>query len=153
MEDIFDDIETTREGGFGQEVQRRIMMGTYALSAGYYDAYYLKAQKIRTIIRNEFNQVFKDVDALITPTAPTVAFNLGDVIDPLQMYLNDVFTQPANIAGLPSISIPCGISEGLPVGLQLMAAPLNDSNVLKLAYAYEQSTGWHDLKSPIAKGI
>tara|TARA_A100001037_G_scaffold306796_1_gene355680 strand:- start:46608 stop:48083 length:1476 start_codon:yes stop_codon:yes gene_type:complete len=153
LEDIFDDIETTREGGFGQEVQRRIMMGTYALSAGYYDAYYLKAQKIRTIIRNEFNQVFKDVDALITPTAPTVAFNLGDVIDPLQMYLNDVFTQPANIAGLPSISIPCGISEGLPVGLQLMAAPLNDSNVLKLAYAYEQSTGWHDLKSPIAKGI
>ena len=150
LEDIFDDIETTRQGGFGEEVKRRIMIGTYALSAGYYDAYYLKAQKIRTIIREEFNQVFKDVDALITPTSPTVAFKLGEVIDPLQMYLNDVFTQPANIAGLPSISIPCGISEGLPVGVQLMSSPMNDSTVLNLAYAFEQSTDWHDLKPEIS---
>ena len=150
LEDVFDDIETTRQGGFGEEVKRRIMIGTYALSAGYYDAYYLKAQKIRTIIREEFNQVFKDVDALITPTSPTVAFKLGEVIDPLQMYLNDVFTQPANIAGLPSISIPCGISEGLPVGVQLMASPMNDSTVLNLAYAFEQSTDWHDLKPEIS---
>ena len=150
LEDIFDDIETTRQGGFGEEVKRRIMIGTYALSAGYYDAYYLKAQKIRTIIREEFNQVFKDVDALITPTSPTVAFKLGEVIDPLQMYLNDIFTQPANIAGLPSISIPCGISEGLPVGVQLMASPMNDSTVLNLAYAFEQSTDWHDLKPEIS---
>jgi len=149
LEDIFDDIEATRQGGFGEEVKRRIMIGTYALSAGYYDAYYLKSQKIRTIIREEFNEVFKDVDALITPTSPTVAFKLGEVIDPLQMYLNDVFTQPANIAGLPSISIPCGISEGLPVGLQLMAAPMNDSTVLNLAYAFEQSTDWHNLKPQI----
>ena len=150
LEDIFDDIETTRQGGFGEEVKRRIMIGTYALSAGYYDAYYLKAQKIRTIIREEFNQVFKDVDALITPTSPTVAFKLGEVIDPLQMYLNDVFTQPANIAGLPSISIPCGISEGLPVGVQLMASPMNDGVVLNLANAFEQSTDWHDLKPEIS---
>ena len=150
LEDIFDDIETTRQGGFGEEVKRRIMIGTYALSAGYYDAYYLKAQKIRTIIREEFNEVFKGVDALITPTSPTVAFKLGEVIDPLQMYLNDVFTQPANIAGLPGISIPCGISEGLPVGLQLMASPMNDSIVLNLAYAFEQSTDWHHLKPQIS---
>lgn len=150
LEDIFDDIETTRQGGFGEEVKRRIMIGTYALSTGYYDAYYLKAQKIRTIIREEFNEVFKDVDALITATSPTVAFKLGEVIDPLQMYLNDVFTQPANIAGLPSISIPCGISEGLPVGLQLMASPMNDSTVLNLAYAFEQSTDWHNLKPQIS---
>lgn len=150
LEDIFDDIETTRQGGFGDEVKRRIMIGTYALSAGYYDAYYLKAQKIRTIIREEFNEVFKNVDALITPTSPTVAFKLGEVIDPLQMYLNDVFTQPANIAGLPSISIPCGISEGLPVGVQLMASPMNDGVVLNLANAFEQSTDWHDLKPEIS---
>ena len=150
MEDIFDDIETTRQGGFGDEVKRRIMIGTYALSAGYYDAYYLKAQKIRTIIREEFNEVFKNVDALITPTSPTVAFKLGEVIDPLQMYLNDVFTQPANIAGLPSISIPCGISEGLPVGVQLMSSPMNDGVVLNLANAFEQSTDWHDLKPEIS---
>ena len=150
LEDIFDDIETTRQGGFGDEVKRRIMIGTYALSAGYYDAYYLKAQKIRTIIREEFNEVFKNVDALITPTSPTVAFKLGEVIDPLQMYLNDVFTQPANIAGLPSISIPCGISEGLPVGVQLMSSPMNDGVVLNLANAFEQSTDWHDLKPEIS---
>ena len=131
--------------GFGPEVKRRIMLGAYALSAGYYDAFYLKAQKVRTLIRQEFEDVFKNVDVLAMPTSPTTAFRIGDKIDdPLQMYLNDIFTIPANIAGIPGISIPAGLVDGLPVGLQFMAGTLQEANLFKAAYAYEQATDWHN---------
>jgi aspartyl-tRNA(Asn)/glutamyl-tRNA(Gln) amidotransferase subunit A len=121
-------LENTRSNGFGPEVKRRIMLGAYALSAGYYDAFYLKAQKVRTQIRQEFEDVFKNVDVLAMPTSPTTAFRIGDKIDdPLQMYLNDIFTIPANIAGIPGISIPAGLVDGLPVGLQFMAGIVNMS--------------------------
>ena len=124
--------------GFGSEVKRRIMIGTYALSSGYYDAYYLKAQKVRTLISQEFNEVFKSYDILITPTSPTVAFKRGSkTSNPVEMYLSDVLTIPANIAGIPAISLPCGFDNGLPIGLQLMSAPLNESLLLKTAKSYE----------------
>jgi aspartyl-tRNA(Asn)/glutamyl-tRNA(Gln) amidotransferase subunit A len=138
-------LENTRSNGFGPEVKRRIMLGAYALSAGYYDAFYLKAQKVRTLIRQEFEDVFKNVDVLAMPTSPTTAFRIGDKIDdPLQMYLNDIFTIPANIAGIPGISIPAGLVDGLPVGLQFMAGTLQETNLFKAAYAYEQATDWHN---------
>ena len=138
-------LENTRSNGFGPEVKRRIMLGAYALSAGYYDAFYLKAQKVRTLIRQEFEDVFKNVDVLAMPTSPTTAFRIGDKIDdPLQMYLNDIFTIPANIAGIPGISIPAGLVDGLPVGLQFMAGTLQEANLFKAAYAYEQATDWHN---------
>jgi aspartyl-tRNA(Asn)/glutamyl-tRNA(Gln) amidotransferase subunit A len=137
-------LENTRSHGFGPEVKRRIMLGAYALSAGYYDAFYLKAQKVRTLIRQEFETVFKEVDVLAMPTSPTTAFSIGDKIDdPLQMYLNDIFTIPANIAGIPGISVPAGLIEGLPVGLQFMSGALQEANLFKAAYAYEQATEWH----------
>ena len=136
----------TRGEGFGTEVKRRIILGGYALSAGYYDAYYLKAQKVRTLIRREFEREFERFDALVMPTSPSVAFKLGEkTMDPLQMYLNDVFTMPANIAGIPGISVPAGLVDGLPVGLQLMARPLGEETLLRVAYAYEQATEWHKL--------
>ena len=135
---MWDALESTRGEGFGQEVKRRIMIGTYALSSGYYDAYYLKAQKVRTLIGQEFNDIFKSYDVLITPTSPTVAFKRGaKTTNPVEMYLSDVLTIPANIAGIPAISIPCGFDNGLPIGLQLMAAPLNESVLLKAAKSYE----------------
>lgn len=144
---MWDALEKTRQDGFGPEVKRRIMLGTYALSAGYYDAYYLKAQKVRTIIRSEFEEVFKRIDVLVTPTSPSVAFKLGTkTSDPIQMYLNDVFTQPANIAGIPAMSIPAGMVDGLPVGLQLMASHLREDILLRAAYAYEQATTWHHMR-------
>ena len=144
---MWDALEKTRMEGFGPEVKRRIMLGTYALSAGYYDAYYLKAQKVRTLIRQEFYEVFKQFDALVTPTSPSVAFKLGEKTnDPIQMYLNDIFTQPANIAGIPAISLPCGIIDGLPIGLQVMAPHLGEGIMLQVAQAYEQATEWHRLK-------
>jgi aspartyl-tRNA(Asn)/glutamyl-tRNA(Gln) amidotransferase subunit A len=135
----------TRAAGFGTEVKRRIMIGTYALSAGYYDAYYLKAQKVRTLIKEDFEQAFAQVDVLITPTAPTTAFKAGEKIaDPLSMYLNDLMTIPVNLAGLPAISIPCGFDKkGLPVGLQLIGNVLQEEKLFQIAYAYEQSTDWH----------
>ncbi|MDP2872471.1 MAG: Asp-tRNA(Asn)/Glu-tRNA(Gln) amidotransferase subunit GatA [Bacillota bacterium] len=134
--------ERTRSEGFGAEVRRRIMIGTYVLSAGYYDAYYLKAQKARTLVKQDFENVFARFDALVTPTAPTVAFPIGaKTADPLQMYLNDVFTIPVNMAGLPGISIPCGLSEGLPVGLQLIGPHMGEPTLLRLAYAYETASG------------
>ncbi len=137
-------MEKTREYGFGAEVKRRIMIGTYALSAGYYDAWYLKAQKVRTLIRREFDQAFEKYDALITPTSPTVPFKIGEkVADPLQMYLSDVCTLPINIAGLPAISIPAGFADGLPIGLQIIAKPFAEETILRIAYAYEQATEWH----------
>ncbi len=135
----------SREEGFGAEVKRRIMLGTYALSAGYYDAYYLKAQKVRTLIKRDFDLAFTEVDALLTPTAPSPAFRLGEkVTDPLQMYLSDIYTNSVNLAGLPAISVPCGFTaNGLPVGLQLIGPAFGEDRLLTIAYAYERETDWH----------
>ena len=142
-ESMWEDMEGTRQHGFGPEVRRRIMLGTYALSAGYYDAYYLKAQQVRTLIRQDFQRVFQEVDALVTPTSPVVAFRLGErTDDPVQMYLIDVCTLPANIAGLPAMSVPCGFDQGLPVGMQLVGPHLSEETLLRVAYAYEQATEW-----------
>ena len=144
---MWDALERTRQDGFGPEVKRRIMLGTYALSAGYYDAYYLKAQKVRTLIRREFDEVFQQFDALVTPTSPTVAFKQGDrTADPIQMYLSDILTIPANIAGIPAISLPGGMANGLPVGLQLMAGHMGEETLFRAAYAFEQATEWHKLR-------
>ncbi|MGB3330464.1 MAG: Asp-tRNA(Asn)/Glu-tRNA(Gln) amidotransferase subunit GatA [Thermomicrobiales bacterium] len=136
--------EKTRGAGFGAEVKRRIMLGTYALSSGYYDAYYVKAQKVRTLIKQDFDQAFAQVDVIAAPTSPTVAFPLNSrTNDPYQMYLADVFTIPCNMAGIPGISIPCGFSENLPVGLQLLGKAFDEATVLGVAHAYEQAAGWH----------
>jgi len=143
-------MEKTREQGFGPEVKRRIMLGTYALSSGYYDAWYLKAQKVRTLIRQEFDHAFTSYDALVCPTSPTVPFKIGEKLDdPLQMYLSDVCTLPINIAGVPAISIPAGFTSGLPVGLQIIGKPFSEETILRLAYAYEQATSWHRQKPSI----
>jgi len=143
--DVWEAMEQTRKQGFGMEVKRRIMIGTYALSSGYYDAYYLKAQQVRTLIRQEFSSVFSEIDALVTPTSPTVAFKHGDKTDdPVQMYLVDVCTIPANIAGLPAMSLPCGFVEGLPVGLQLIGPQMSEARMLNIAFAYEQSADWYN---------
>ncbi len=144
---MWEAMEKTRQYGFGDEVKRRIMLGTYALSAGYYDAWYLKAQRVRTLIRQEFDQAFEKFDALVTPTSPTVPFKIGEKIDdPLQMYLSDVCTLPINIAGLPAISIPAGFADGLPIGMQIIGKPFSEETLLKIAYAYEQATEWHKRK-------
>jgi aspartyl-tRNA(Asn)/glutamyl-tRNA(Gln) amidotransferase subunit A len=137
--------QRTRAAGFGAEVKRRIMLGTYALSAGYYDAYYLKAQKVRTLIRRDFEQVFASHDVIVTPTAPTTAFRIGEkTSDPLQMYLSDIFTISVNLAGLPGLSLPCGFDKnGLPIGLQIVGRPFEEEKVFQAAYAYEQATQWH----------
>ena len=140
----------TRGSGFGAEVKRRIMLGTYALSSGYYDAYYLKAQQVRTLIAHEFSQAFEQVDALICPTSPTVAFPLGDRSDPLAMYACDVMTIPVNLAGLPGISVPCGFVDDLPVGLQVIGPRFQDARVFRIAHAYEQATEWHLKRAPLA---
>jgi aspartyl-tRNA(Asn)/glutamyl-tRNA(Gln) amidotransferase subunit A len=146
-DNMWEAMEKTRQFGFGPEVKRRIMLGTYALSSGYYDAYYLKAQKVRTIIRGEFDQAFEKYDALITPTAPTVPFRIGEKADdPVQMYLSDVCTLPVNIAGLPAISVPAGFVDGLPVGLQVIGKPFAEETILRIAYAYEQAAGWAKVK-------
>ena len=143
-QNMWEALERTRAGGFGPEVKRRVILGAYALSAGYYDAYYLKAQQARTLIRRDFDRVFEQVDALVTPTSPVVAFRLGEKInDPVEMYLIDVCTVPANIAGLPGISVPCGFSQGLPVGMQIIGPHLSEQRLLNIAYAYEQATQWH----------
>ena len=136
--------ESARGEGFGEEVKRRILLGTYALSAGYYDAFYKKAQQVRTLIRREFTDSFLKFDALVTPTSPNVAFKMGDKInDPIQMYMNDVCTIPVNIAGLPSISVPGGMSESLPVGLQFIGPQFGDTTVIRAAAAYQRATNWH----------
>jgi aspartyl-tRNA(Asn)/glutamyl-tRNA(Gln) amidotransferase subunit A len=143
-ESMWENMEKTRQHGFGDEVKRRIMLGSYALSAGYYDAYYLKAQKVRTLIRREFEDAFQTHDVLVGPVSPTTAFKMGEKVgDPLAMYLSDVFTIPVNIAGLPAISVPCGFADGLPVGLQIIGRPFAEATVLHVAYAYEQATDWH----------
>ncbi|MBD2016236.1 Asp-tRNA(Asn)/Glu-tRNA(Gln) amidotransferase subunit GatA [Microcoleus sp. FACHB-53] len=151
-ENLLDMYKKTRAAGFGAEVKRRIMLGTYALSAGYYDAYYLKAQKVRTLIKQDFENAFKQVDILVCPTAPTTAFKAGEKTeDPLSMYLGDLMTIPVSLAGLPGMSIPCGFDEsGLPIGLQLIGKVLREDQLFQVAYAYEQSTPWH-LRSPQMK--
>jgi aspartyl-tRNA(Asn)/glutamyl-tRNA(Gln) amidotransferase subunit A len=147
---VIETTERTRQSGFGTEVKRRIMLGTYALSAGYYDAYYLKAQKVRTLIKQEFDQAFEKCDALVTPTSPIVPFKLGEKLeDPMQMYLSDVCTLPVNIAGIPAISVPAGFAGNLPIGMQIMGKPFSEETLLRIAFAYEQATDWHKRKPPL----
>jgi len=148
---VIETTERTRQVGFGPEVKRRIMLGTYALSAGYYDAYYVKAQKVRTLIKQEFDQAFEKYDALITPTSPIVPFKLGEKLeDPMQMYLSDVCTLPINIAGIPAISIPAGFTDNLPIGMQIMGKPFSEEILLRIAFAYEQATDWHKRRPPLS---
>ncbi len=148
--DLLEMYQQTRRDGFGQEVKRRIMLGTYALSAGYYDAYYLKAQKVRTLIRQDFARAFERCEVIVTPTSPTAAFKFGEKTeDPLQMYLSDIFTISVNLAGLPAISTPCGFTKaGLPIGLQVIGKPFDEATILKAAHAYEQATEWHSRRPP-----
>ena len=145
----------TRGAGFGAEVKRRIILGTYVLSSGYHDAYYLRAQKVRTLIRNDFLKAFETVDAILTPTTPTAAFKIGEKSDdPLQMYLSDIFTISCNLAGICGMSLPCGFTQSprLPIGLQLLGKPFGEETLLKIAHAYEQSTGWHREKPRLSPG-
>lgn len=150
-EDLINMYTNTRAAGFGAEVKRRIMLGTYALSAGYYDAYYLKAQQVRTLIKQDFDRAFADVDVLVCPTSPSTAFKAGEKTDdPLAMYLSDLMTIPVNLAGLPGISIPCGFDDnGLPIGLQLVSNVLREDVLFHTAYAYEQATEWHKKQAKI----
>jgi aspartyl-tRNA(Asn)/glutamyl-tRNA(Gln) amidotransferase subunit A len=148
--DLIDMYGKTRAAGFGAEVKRRIMLGTYALSAGYYEAYYGKAQKVRTLVRNEFARAFERVDVVAGPMTPNVAFKHGEKEDPVAMYMNDVFAVPANLAGIPALSVPCGFSAaGLPIGLQLVGKALDEATLLRVAYAYEQATDWHTRRPPV----
>ncbi|HHV71499.1 MAG TPA: Asp-tRNA(Asn)/Glu-tRNA(Gln) amidotransferase subunit GatA [Clostridia bacterium] len=150
--DLIELYKKTRSEGFGNEVKRRIMLGTYALSTGHYDAYYLKAQKVRTLIKQDFEEIFKKVDVLLAPVTPDVAFRLGEKVDdPLTMYLTDSLTVPANIAGLPAISIPCGFKEGMPIGLQILAKHFAEATLLQVAYTFERNTDFHRRK-PNYKG-
>ncbi|GCE03632.1 Asp-tRNA(Asn)/Glu-tRNA(Gln) amidotransferase subunit GatA [Dictyobacter aurantiacus] len=141
--DMWEAMEKTREYGFGAEVKRRIMLGTYALSAGYYDAYYKRAEKVRTLIKQDFDRAFEKFDALVSPASPTVAFKIGEISDPYQMYLQDVFTIPANLAGICGVSIPGGFSENLPIGLQLLGNVFKEDVILRIADAFEQVTDYH----------
>jgi aspartyl-tRNA(Asn)/glutamyl-tRNA(Gln) amidotransferase subunit A len=150
-DDLMQNYLLTRGSGFGPEVKRRIILGTYALSAGYYDAYYVKAQQVRTLIKAEFDEVLSNVDALLAPTSPSVAFKIGaKTDDPLLMYLNDACTLPVNIAGLPGISVPCGLSDGLPVGFQVIGRAFDEPTVLRVADAYQRAAGFADLRPPTA---
>jgi aspartyl-tRNA(Asn)/glutamyl-tRNA(Gln) amidotransferase subunit A len=150
---LIDMYMKTRREGFGPEVKRRIMLGTYALSAGYYDAYYLKALRVRTLIRQDFTQAFKRCDVIVTPTSPTPAFKFGDKTDdPLQMYLSDIFTISGNLAGVPGVSVNCGFTRsGLPMGLQIIGKPFDEETILKVAHAYEQATSWHSSGAALAR--
>ena len=147
--DLYGMYTGTRAQGFGAEVKRRIMLGTYALSAGYYEGFFLKAQRVRTLIRQDFDAAFASIDLVLMPTSPTVPFGLGEkTADPLAMYLADVYTIPVNLAGLPGVSIPCGFARGLPVGLQLIGRAFDEVTVLRAAYAYERATEWHTRRPP-----
>ena len=149
MDGLLDVYLKTRETGFGAETKRRIMLGTFALSAGYYDAYYLKAQKVRSLIRQDFQKAFETCDALITPVAPTTAFRIGEKItNPLDMYLSDVFVVAVNLAGIPALSVPCGFSNGLPVGMQIMGPHLSEERLLKIGHLYQSQTDWHKQHPP-----
>jgi len=146
-DNLIDLYRKSRSEGFGAEVKRRIMLGTYALSSGYYDAYYLKAQKVRTLIKQDFDKAFESYDVIIGPTAPTTAFKIGEQVDdPLTMYLNDICTIPVSLAGVPAISVPCGLADGMPVGLQIMGKAFDESTVLRVAHAFEQNTAHHKLR-------
>jgi aspartyl-tRNA(Asn)/glutamyl-tRNA(Gln) amidotransferase subunit A len=148
---LADMYRQSRAEGFGTEVKRRIMLGTYALSSGYYDAYYLKAQKVRTLIMQDFLNAFEKADVILTPVAPTPAFKIGEkTADPLQMYLSDIFTIPVNLAGTCGISVPAGMSKGgLPIGLQLIGRPFGEESIIRAAYAFEQATAWHLQKAEL----
>jgi aspartyl-tRNA(Asn)/glutamyl-tRNA(Gln) amidotransferase subunit A len=149
--DVIEMYSKTRAAGFGAEVKRRVMLGTYALSAGYYDAYYGQAQKVRTLVRRDFEQAFARVDLIVAPTTPGVAFKMGEKEDPLQMYLNDIFTIPVNLSGLPGLSIPAGFTQtGLPIGLQLIGRAFDEATLLRAAHAYESVTSWHTRRPVIA---
>lgn len=149
--DIIEMYKKTRSEGFGDEVKRRIMLGTYALSSGYCDAYYLKALKVRTLVKQDFDRAFEKVDVLLTPTAPSPAFTMGEISDPLTMYLQDVCTIPVNLAGLPGISLPCGFKGNLPIGLQFIGRPLDEATVLKAAYTFEQHNDYHQRIAPLGE--
>jgi len=150
--DIVAMYKKTRSAGFGAEVKRRIMLGTYALSSGYYDAYYLKALKVRTLVKRDFDRAFEKVDVLITPTAPTPAFKLGEKTnDPLAMYLQDACTIPVNLAGVPGISLPCGFADGMPIGLQIIGKPLGEETLLRTAYTFEQHNDYHTRFAPLGE--
>src|SRR5436305_4731780 len=151
--DMWEALEKTREYGFGLEVKRRIMLGTYALSSGYYDAYYKQAEKVRSLITRDFEQAFEQVDALVSPASPTVAFKIGEISDPYQMYLQDVFTIPANLAGICGISIPVGFSDGLPWGLQLLGNFFAEGTILRVADAFERVTDYHMKWPQAVEGI
>ncbi|OVE82428.1 aspartyl/glutamyl-tRNA amidotransferase subunit A, partial [bacterium K02(2017)] len=142
----------TRSNGFGAEVKRRILIGTYVLSSGYYDAYYIKAQKARTVIRQDYINAFKDVDVIVGPVSPTTAFPIGEKAEnPLDMYLSDILTLAVNLSGLPAMSVPCGFDNNkMPIGLQLIGKAFDEATLIKVAHAYEQSTDWH-LKKPVIK--
>jgi aspartyl-tRNA(Asn)/glutamyl-tRNA(Gln) amidotransferase subunit A len=149
VENLLELYLKTREMGFGAETKRRIMLGTFALSAGYYDAYYLKAQKVRTLIRQDFQKAFETCDALITPVAPTTAFRIGEKItNPLDMYLSDVHVVAVNLAGIPALSVPCGISNGLPIGMQIMGPHLSEETLLRIGHMYQSETDWHTKHPP-----
>jgi aspartyl-tRNA(Asn)/glutamyl-tRNA(Gln) amidotransferase subunit A len=151
--DIIERYLQTRERGFGDEVKRRIMLGTFALSSGYYDAYYLQAQRVRTLLRQDFENVFEQVDALVAPVSPTTAFKIGERIDdPLQMYLSDIHVVAANPGGVCSLAVPCGFSAGLPVGMQIMGPPLGEPTVFRVGAAYQAATSWHTVRPEIEKG-
>jgi aspartyl-tRNA(Asn)/glutamyl-tRNA(Gln) amidotransferase subunit A len=148
-QDVEDLYRRSRREGFGSEVIRRILTGTYALSVGYYDAYYKKAQRIRRLIRDEFIAAFREVDAILAPTAPNVAFPIGDLAaDPVAMYRQDVFTIPASLAGIPVVAVPCGVIDGLPIGLQLMGSHFSEATLLEIGHAYQRATDWHSRRPP-----
>jgi aspartyl-tRNA(Asn)/glutamyl-tRNA(Gln) amidotransferase subunit A len=151
--DYIEVYSKSRAEGFGKEVKRRIMLGTYALSSGYYDAYYLKALKVRNLIRDDFTKAFERCDCIMMPVSPTTAFKIGEKInDPLQMYLSDIYTIAANLAGIPGISIPCGFDEkGLPVGLQIFSPAFTEGKLLRIARMFEKQTDWHKRKPEIKK--
>lgn len=151
FDDLIDMYRKTRGDGFSEEAKRRIILGTYALSSGYYDAYYLRALKVRRMIKDDFDRAFSDCDCILTPTSPTVAFKIGERIDdPLAMYLSDVYTISVNLSGLPAISVPCGFNrEGLPIGLQLIAKPFDEQMLFRVAYTFEQNTEWHKRKPDV----
>ncbi len=148
---LIDMYEETRDVGLGNEAKRRIMLGTYSLSSGYYDDYYLKGLKVRTLIKQDFDKAFQKLDAIITPTAPTTAFKIGEKTDdPLSMYLSDIYTISANLSGIPAISIPCGFSKDrMPIGLQILAKPFDEAMLFRIAYTYEQNTPWHKERAPL----
>ncbi|UWG96052.1 Asp-tRNA(Asn)/Glu-tRNA(Gln) amidotransferase subunit GatA [Dehalobacter sp. DCM] len=152
-EDMITMFKRTREEGFGQEVKRRIMLGTYALSSGYYDAYYLKAQKVRTLIKQDFDNAFNQYDILLSPTTPTTAYTMGEKSDPLAMYMGDVYTIPVNLAGLPGISIPAGFIDGLPVGMQLISKHFGEGTLYRAAYTFEQNTTYHQEIPALVKEV